>query len=84
MLGIKDRILLKDGICQSHQPTVVLALLTLHKHLISAWRCVPQQVTSSPATSQPVLAGSGSRRMPGMGLSKGQGQMLFLVVLPKL
>lgn len=84
MLGTKDRILLKDGICQSHQPAAVLALLTLHKHLISAWRCVPQQVTSSPVTSQTVLAGSGSCGMPGAGLSKGQGWMLFLVVLPKL
>jgi len=84
MLGIKDRILLKHGICQSHQPAVVLAFFTLHKHLVSTWRCVPQQVTPSSATSQPVLAGSGSRGMPGAGLSKGSGQMFFRVVLPKL
>lgn len=48
------------------------------------WSCVPQQVTSSPATSQPVPAGSGSHGMPGPGLSKGQGWMLFSPGPPKV
>lgn len=83
VLGIKDRILLKDGICQRHQPTVVLVLLTLHKHL-HIEMCATQQVTSSPAASQPALPGSRSHGMPGVVLSKGWKRMLFLVVLTRL
>lgn len=75
MLGVKDRVLLRDGICHSHQFTVVLALLTSFPH---------GDVYHSSDISQPVPAGSGSCRMHGASLSKGQGWMLFLMVLPKL
>lgn len=81
MLGIKDRILPKDGICQSHQPTVVLALLTLHKYVT----CTSDTYHGRGHLPLPaVLLGSRAHRMPTAGLSKGQWWIIFPVVLPKL